>query len=168
MSLVVTVPGEAVPQGSTRAFIPRGWTRPIITADNTRTKPWRATVASAAIEAQLSQGTWPVVSDRPIRLDVQCYFARPASVSERRRPMHTVKPDLDKLLRAIKDSLTKILWRDDAQVVSVCVSKAYAPATDPAHTVIRAIEIVPLVAPAPRSLRPRAGLPLLDEGGTRV
>jgi Holliday junction resolvase RusA-like endonuclease len=67
-------------------------------------------------------------------------------VSERWRPDHTVKPDLDKLLRSLKDALTRILWRDDAQVVSVCISKAYAPATDPAHTVIHITE---LLAPTP-------------------
>jgi Holliday junction resolvase RusA-like endonuclease len=169
MRLSVTVPGEAVPQGSTRAFIPKGWTRPIITgANNAKTKPWRASVAAATLDAQLSQGTWPALSDRPIRLDVACYFVRPASVSARRRPMHTVKPDLDKLLRALKDSLTRILWRDDAQVVSVCMTKGYAPDSEPAHTVIHVHEIVPDPVLTTRPIRAtRAALPLLDEGGTR-
>ena len=148
--LSFTVPGEAVPKGSTKAFLPKGWTRPIVTGDNPRTKSWQSMVAAAALDAQYSQGTWPDLSAHPIRLDVSCFFVRPASVSERKRPSHTVKPDLDKLLRSLKDALTKILWRDDAQVVSVCMAKAYAPATEPAHTVIRIQE---LLAPAPERAR---------------
>ena len=139
--LTFTVPGEAVPQGSMKAFLPKGWTRPVLTGDNARTKPWRALVAAAALTAQDSQGTWPTLSTQAIRLDIACYFMRPASVSERKRPLMTVRPDSSKLLRAIEDALTKILWRDDAQVVSVCITKAYAPATEPAHTVIRITEL---------------------------
>lgn len=161
--LTVTVPGEAVPKGSTKAFLPKGWTRPIVTGDNPRTKTWQAMVAAAALDAQDAQGTWPALSVQPIRLDVCCVFVRPASVSARTRPAHTVKPDLDKLLRSLKDALTKILWRDDAQVVSVCITKAYAPVTEPAHTVIHIIELLASVPDRATSTTMRAALPLLED-----
>ncbi len=35
-----TVYGRPVPQGSTRSFIPKGWTRAVITTDNKKLKPW--------------------------------------------------------------------------------------------------------------------------------
>ena len=38
---------------------------------------------------------------------------------------HTSKPDLDKLVRCIKDALTGIAWKDDAQVSLVCATKVY-------------------------------------------
>jgi len=140
--LTFTVPGEAVPQGSMKGYVPKGWTRPILTNDNPKTKPWRAMVACAAIEAQFTQGGWPRISEQAIRLDIDCYFVRPASVSERKRPSMIVRPDASKLLRAIEDALTKILWRDDSQVVDLRISKHYAPAGEPAHTVIRVQELL--------------------------
>ncbi len=36
-----TVYGVPIPQGSTKAFVPKGWTRPVVTHDSARTKPWR-------------------------------------------------------------------------------------------------------------------------------
>lgn len=144
--LTFTVPGEAVPQGSAQPFTPKGWTRAIVRSDNPHTKPWRLLVAAAAIDAQFNQGTWPVLSVQAIRLDIDCYFVRPASVSERRRPFMTVRPDGDKCLRAIGDALAKLLYRDDAQIVAKSIQKHYAPATEPAHTVIRIYEIL---APVP-------------------
>ena len=165
MHLAFTVPGEAVPQGSMRAFMPKGWTRPILTNDNPRTKPWRAMVAAAAIDAQYSQGTWPHLSDRAIRIDIACYFVRPASVSERKRPSHTVKPDASKLLRAIEDALTKILWADDAQVIAATIHKTYAPADEPAHAVIRVAEIIVPIPAVTRTnhIKRAAGMPLLED-----
>ncbi len=162
MHLVFHVPGEAVPQGSAKAFMPKGWTRPIITGDNKKTKPWRAMVAASALDAADQQGTWPTLSALPIRLHIACYFVRPASVGERKRPMHTVKPDADKLARAILDSLTKVLWADDAQVVDVSITKAYAPAGQHAHTIIRAHEIIVTPQPIIRTMNNRAALPLLE------
>ncbi len=45
-------------------------------------------------------------------------------LAHRVRP--TVKPDLDNLAKGIKDALTGMIWRDDAQVVSLTVRKFYA------------------------------------------
>jgi Holliday junction resolvase RusA-like endonuclease len=41
-------------------------------------------------------------------------------------PSHPVKPpDLDKLTRAIWDSLTSVVWVDDAQVIAATIRKQY-------------------------------------------
>jgi Holliday junction resolvase RusA-like endonuclease len=161
--LTVTVPGEAVPKGSTKAFLPKGWTRPIVTGDNPRTKSWQSMVAAAAIDAQDAQGTWPTLSTQAIRLDVSCYFVRPKSVSVRQRPFMTVTPDFDKLARSIADALTKILWRDDAQVVSGSVTKQYALAGFLAHTVIHIHELLAPATEPVRVIRSCRLLPLEEE-----
>ena len=53
------------------------------------------------------------------------YFSRPKSVSYKKRPDHTVKPDIDKLIRAVLDALTGIFYADDAQVDELYVTKMY-------------------------------------------
>ncbi|WP_253896077.1 RusA family crossover junction endodeoxyribonuclease [Solibacillus sp. R5-41] len=37
----------------------------------------------------------------------------------------TTKPDLDNLVKGIKDGCTKIIWHDDAQIVEMVVRKFY-------------------------------------------
>jgi Holliday junction resolvase RusA-like endonuclease len=44
---------------------------------------------------------------------------------------HTVRPDIDKLSRAVLDALTGIVWRDDGQVVQKHATKRYADAHEP-------------------------------------
>ena len=40
---------------------------------------------------------------------------------------HTSKPDLDNLIKAIKDSLRGIVWNDDSQVQEITAMKHYGP-----------------------------------------
>jgi len=44
---------------------------------------------------------------------------------------HTVRPDIDKLSRAVLDALKGIAWLDDSQVVQKHVTKRYADAHEP-------------------------------------
>lgn len=118
--------GEPIPQGSMRAFLPKGWKRPIVTADNKRTKPWRQDVKAAALEAVEKAGV-PLMG-RAVAVSVAChfYFARPKSA--KKSVVHkTTKPDCDKLGRAILDSLTGVVFEDDSQVVSLSLVKDFAP-----------------------------------------
>jgi crossover junction endodeoxyribonuclease RusA len=117
-----TVYGVPVPQGSSRAFIPKGWTRPVITAANSKTKPWRQEVAGACI-ARLN-GASPAVSDMPMSITVAFFFDRPKSTKKSVRHKVT-KPDIDKLARSILDALTGIAFADDSQVTELHVSKGF-------------------------------------------
>lgn len=111
------VEGVPVPQGSKTVFMVKG--RPILADVNTaKLKPWRKAVAAAARAAS------PAVQvENPVSLLVTFTFEKPKSV---KRLWPSVKPDLDKLLRALLDGITESgLWRDDAQVVDVRVSKVY-------------------------------------------
>jgi crossover junction endodeoxyribonuclease RusA len=118
--------GEPIPQGSTRAFIPKGWNRPIITAANKRTKPWRQEVSGSAVAA-MEKAKLPLMT-RGVGVAVACsfYFVKPKS-TKKSVTHKTTKPDLDKLVRAILDALTGIVFEDDSQVVSLSLVKEFAP-----------------------------------------
>ena len=112
--------GKAEPKGSTRAFIPKGWTRPIITTNNPKSKGWQQLVAEQAqTVARDGLFTGPVV------LIVTFRLPRPQSLPKRELH-HVKKPDLDKLVRSTKDALKGVLYRDDSQVVDLHARKVYA------------------------------------------
>lgn len=119
-----TVYGTPVPQGSIRAFMPKGARHPVLTGDNVRTKPWRQDVAMIARCAMQEESVR--LFCRPSAVMVQChfYFARPKSASKRVADK-TTKPDLDKLARSLLDALTGICFEDDSQVTHLFVSKHF-------------------------------------------
>lgn len=124
--IAFTVYGVPVPQGSTKAFLPKGWKRPIVTADNKRTKPWRQAIIDASLGAM--DGRAPI--EGPAHLVVCFYLPRPKS-APRRVVEPTKRPDLDKLVRAVSDALTSAgVWRDDDQVVFVSARKVFAGGID--------------------------------------
>jgi crossover junction endodeoxyribonuclease RusA len=119
-SVTFTVVGIAQPKGSTKAFVPRGWTRPVVTSDNPRAKDWQHCVS---MTAQSVAGDGLFLG--PVALRVSFALPRPASLPKR-VVGHVRKPDVDKLLRAVGDALTGVLYRDDAQVVELHARKGYA------------------------------------------
>lgn len=133
--------GVPQPQGSARAFVMNGRAR--ITSDNKQLKDWRAVVSNAAQDHAPAS---PWERKCGVSLHLTFRFARPASHPKRIRPLHTVKPDVDKLARSVLDALTGILYADDSQVNVVTLVKEYAD-TGPQGVAIRAIcrEPVPAV-----------------------
>jgi Holliday junction resolvase RusA-like endonuclease len=71
-------------------------------------------------------GPW----DGPISLVAVFVFPRPKRLKNGGRVWHDKKPDADNVLKALKDSLKEIAWRDDSQVAEVCVRKKYAASTE--------------------------------------
>jgi Holliday junction resolvase RusA-like endonuclease len=124
-SLIFTADGLPQPKGSTRSFRHAVTGAVVTTHDNPKTRNWQGRVASAAADAAQAAG-WPLVVAGAVSVEARFTLLRPLSVSLRRRPYHVVKPDLDKLLRAVGDALTGVLWRDDAQVVTWLAAKRYA------------------------------------------
>lgn len=129
-----TVYGTPQPQGSTRAFIPKGWQRPIITTANKKNKPWRQEVSGAAVVAMEGQQ----ILDRKcaVGVTVDFYFTRPKSVHDSAK---TTKPDIDKLVRSVLDGMTGIVFTDDSQVVRIMASKQFGA---PERAVIQAGRIL--------------------------
>jgi Holliday junction resolvase RusA-like endonuclease len=127
MKISLTVFGKPEPQGSTRAFIPKGWKRPVVTSDNPRLKPWRQEITRAVIEEFPKQNHGvcdPIARDIPIFLRMDFYIERPASLPKRFQHA-TKRPDWDKLSRAVCDSLTGSAIADDSQIVMAVVGKHY-------------------------------------------
>lgn len=120
-TLTFYVPGIAQPQGSVRAWMVPGRKFPNVTTDNPNLKAWRKLVALHALREWGARTT-----DKPLTVRLTFLFKRPASVKPKKRPEMTVKPDIDKLARGILDSLTGVIWEDDAQVVTLWCMKAYS------------------------------------------
>jgi len=117
-----SVPGCPIPQGSIRAFMPKGWTRPVLTSDNPKLKVWRATVNVAAQSAMRVQCQDRAEKGVPLNITMAFYFRKPTSV---KADSKTTKPDVDKLVRSIFDSLTGVVYTDDSQVVIVTAAKHF-------------------------------------------
>lgn len=110
------VPGDPIPQGSKKAFA-RG-SRVVLVEANTRLKSWRAAVTLAARAAGRGR-----VLQGPIQVVLEFTMTRPRTS---RREWPTVKPDLDKLTRAILDGVTDAgLWKDDSEVCEILAIKRY-------------------------------------------
>lgn len=113
------VEGTPVPQGSKNAYVRGG--RAVLVDANPRLKSWRAEVREAA-EAAIADAGWET-------LDEPCHVYLGFTLPRPKRPRWgapAVKPDLDKLTRAVFDALTDAgVWRDDSRVVSMEVTKKY-------------------------------------------
>lgn len=63
---------------------------------------------------------------RAVEVSITFLFVRPPSVSEKKRPLPSVMPDIDKLARAVLDGLTAGgVVTDDARVVDLHARKRY-------------------------------------------
>src|SRR5258708_7163279 len=100
--LTLTVYGCPIPQGSARAFVPKGWTRAVITGANKKTKPWRQEIAGAAVAAMHKAGITMLEREHAVHLRAEFYFAKPKS-TKKSVIAKTTKPDVDKLLRSVLD-----------------------------------------------------------------
>lgn len=116
------VPGVPVPQGSMRAFVNRHTRRAVVTSDNAGLKGWRNTVSTAAALAF----SGPALLDQPVSVTLRFFLPRPASVKRNKRAFPVVKPDLDKLVRAVFDALTGSVLVDDALICGATSYKSYA------------------------------------------
>jgi crossover junction endodeoxyribonuclease RusA len=128
--ITFTVIGHAQPQGSTKAFMPKGARYPVVTSDNPNLKQWRQLVAHAA---------QPYAAGGPLRGGVFVLLTfslqRPKTLPKRVRE-HLKKPDIDKLARAVLDALTGILFVDDSEVIRLTVKKQYAAPHQPPGVLI--------------------------------
>lgn len=127
------VPGEPVAQGSM-----------VRTAHGMRhSKPLQITYYRSAVAA-----AWETVGiadplTGPLQLEVTFVLPRPKT-APKRRTQPEVKPDLDKLLRALGDALTLTgAWIDDGQVTRIAASKIYPNAEHPLPATIVKISPCP-------------------------
>ena len=108
---------EPAPQGSKTATVVNG--RAVMFEASKKVKPYREAVKKQAIEAMRNR---EMITD-PVEITLHFLMPRPKSVN---RIWHTVKPDIDKLVRASLDPLTGVVFKDDAQVVAISAAKDYS------------------------------------------
>ena len=118
------VAGNPKPKGSMRAFVPKGWTRPILTSSNPGVKDWESAIRGVA------QNFSDAYSTGPVRVRLRFALRAPKRVPCHH---HVKRPDLDKLCRAALDACTGVLWKDDSQVYSLGATKRYATNHEPPH-----------------------------------
>ena len=124
------VPGIPAPGGSKKAYINRHTGKVCVVDDCKRNKPWRDRVASFAMPHRPSE-----LLLSPIELSVDFLMPRPkyhygtgrnsAKLKPSAPKFCVKKPDATKLLRALEDALTGVIWKDDEQVVKQTVRKHY-------------------------------------------
>lgn len=133
-----TVPGRPATKGSFRPVRTReGKTR--LVPQLKRSAPWQEAIGWAAKAAM--RGAAPMT--RPVEVGAMFVFARP-----RKTILAAPAPDLDKLLRALFDALTSIVYGDDKQVERVDAGKRWALDGE-----VEGVEIV---------VRERSATPILD------
>jgi len=124
MILDIFVPGTPVPKGSAKAFVVKG--RAIVTQDNgAKQKPWASSISYTAMQFMKFQKPFT----GPMSISLTFFMPRPkghygsgknsATVKESSPRHHVQKPDLDKLIRCVKDALTGVVWNDDSQVCEI-------------------------------------------------
>lgn len=122
--LSVHVVGTPKPQGSKRAFFnPRSGRAVVVDANKKPLRDWRSDVISRVQEAM---GDEPLMLLGPLAVRLIFAVPRPTSAPKTRRTWPAVKPDIDKLTRAVLDAMTDAgAWKDDAQVVDIHAVKDY-------------------------------------------
>lgn len=126
------VAGVPVPKGSAKAFMRPGAKFPTVMQDNReKQKPWASAIGYAAqqeVAESIQAGAVEInILFHMPRLKGHYGTGKNGGTLKASAPTyHTSKPDLDKLIRCVKDALTGIVWKDDSQVATVCASKVYS------------------------------------------
>lgn len=118
--MIIKVLGDPAPQGSKRVFNGR-----VVEAAGQKLKVWRKAIAEACHNLLTEEHSLLL---GPVRVEVDFYLLRPASVKATKRPFPIVPPDLDKLARGLLDGIgqSEVIWGDDSQVVELVARKHYA------------------------------------------
>lgn len=82
---------------------------------------WRDNITSVAKTVEVDYDT----TDRKIPISIGLRFGLKQSKSNK-DPYPVIRPDLDKLIRAVLDALTGVLFVDDSQVVHIDAQKTFS------------------------------------------
>lgn len=134
MDVSFEVVGTPRPQGSKRAFVNKHTGRAQMTEQSKHVYTWRDDIRSAAARAMGAA----MPTGKAVRVLAEFIVARPkadfgtgknADALKPSAPIHPIKKtsgDIDKLLRALFDAMSGIVYDDDAQVVNVHSVRRFA------------------------------------------
>ncbi|MDE1999351.1 MAG: RusA family crossover junction endodeoxyribonuclease [Burkholderiales bacterium] len=124
-TLSFTVPGEPVAKGRARAFVRNGFVAHYTPEKTARYENLVKLAARQVMGVQL-----PI--EGPVALTVRAFLAIPSSWSLKKQRAAaaweltpTKRPDLDNIVKAVKDGANGVVWKDDSQVIDVIASKRY-------------------------------------------
>ena len=116
------IPGEPYAQKRPRATRIGSHARVYDPPEN---RNWKATAQQYMADEMAQGGCQPFTG--PVRLVVLAGFTCPKSRRRKKVPRpaepHTKRPDLDNIVKAVKDAATGILWLDDSQVCELTARK---------------------------------------------
>lgn len=123
-AIYMTIPGDPVAKGRARTATRHLKSGRTYVAHITPEKTERYE-ARVAIFAQQAMAGRPAAQGAVV-LSVRAYFPIPPSWSKKRQQaaregteFHTKKPDLDNVIKALKDGMNGVVWVDDCQVVAL-------------------------------------------------
>jgi crossover junction endodeoxyribonuclease RusA len=125
----VRVVGLPRPKGSGRAVMrarkgqSAATARPVVVADAKGLGPWVRTVKRAATQNDAFR-PW-FTKHAAVGVDLDFVLPPLTSQGKKHRRWPSVRPDVDKLTRAILDALTGVAYVDDGQVVATTQTKRY-------------------------------------------
>lgn len=123
--IYLSVTGDPASQGSHAIMNGR-----IVQVNSKKHRAWRQAVVQEAL-ATLPSDWQPI--DEPCEAIINFYLPRPKTVD---RPAPSVAPDLDKLVRAVFDSLKDSgIVVDDSRIVRVSARKLYAQGIEPGASI---------------------------------
>jgi len=114
------IEGRCPTKGSTKSFAHPSTGRIVTLPMNKNLKAWTRSARLQALAAKVPM----IYKPHGVKLDVLVEFVKPKTS---KALVPSVRPDADKLLRAVLDMLTGIAYADDSQVVQVTTTKAYGP-----------------------------------------
>lgn len=124
-TITFTVPGEPVAKGRARAFVRGGHVGHYTPEKTVKYEKLVGEVAKQAMGAMKP-------TEGAVALVVRAYMGIPVSWSQRKQRAAefgeitpTKRPDLDNIVKAIKDGANGVTWKDDSQVIDVRASKRY-------------------------------------------
>lgn len=110
------VPGDPVPQARPRVTTRAGFAQTYTPAKSRHYGSYVRMVAATYAPAELL--------DQALKLT--CCFVIQKPASKPRRCLHpATKPDLDNLVKAVKDALEGVLYTNDSRIVEIAARKVY-------------------------------------------
>lgn len=143
--IAFTVEGIPQPRGSKKALPNRATGRAMMVDSNPKSGPWMNAVAH---QASLAMNGLPLLAG-PVEVVVTFAFPRPKShyrtgkraneLRDDAPEMHSKKPDCDKLVRAIGDGMTGVVYRDDSQIALLQINKRYTDSSGYCSVVVQEV-----------------------------